>query len=181
MATPPRSILMHQLQNQPSLASFTIAAMICISSTDGASLVTIVSLRKAWWTCCALPVLPWTSVCSPLSFAGFGRTLRSAVTGPPGEVCKAHGWHDQSFKAEVIAVFLATTLTSGSSTLVLRFFATRKFDKAFQRSWLIEKCGRRLFNVWEWVLRHDLFAKYELRPSKMMAKGLLRWQHTINR
>ena len=48
-----------ELQNQPSLASFTIAAMICISSTDGASLVTIVSLRKAWWTCCALPVLPW--------------------------------------------------------------------------------------------------------------------------
>lgn len=65
----------HQLQNQPSLASFTIAAMICISSTDGASLATIVSLRKAWWTCCALPVLPWTSVCSPLSFAGSGRTL----------------------------------------------------------------------------------------------------------
>ena len=51
----------------------------------------------------------------------FGRTLGAAVIGPSGNICKSHGWRDlwgDSYKAEVIAVFLATTLTNGAITVV---------------------------------------------------------------
>lgn len=64
----------------------------------------------------------------------------------PGEVCKAHGWHDQSFKAEVIAAFLATTLTSGSSTLILRVFCSTQVRQSIP-----EKLAHR--EVWEKIFQ----------------------------